>query len=328
MPLPRPADEVLRSAHADVYAYGIAEAARRRGISQSTLTNHCDLAVRHLGLPQWRRRARPNTAEAVCEMTREEHVTKGVFLAFGDAHWTDIGQERSVAHEALLRVAKAIQPDYLLSVGDLLDFSSVSRHDPVHWGAKTTVRQEIEACRKHLDDLSELAPNARRRWVRGNHDDRFDKVLARDAAAFEGMPGTMLRDVFPDWPMAWRYDFGAFQTMHRWHGGVHAAWNNVLKGGVSILSADGHVAQVRQHADFQGQRYGVQLPMLGDKRWPCFAYMLGNPRGWNEGFAVLTVQDGRLLQPELCEVLDGLAWFRGEHIAGRMRGRVKAGRVA
>ena len=47
-----------------------------------------------------------------------------------------------------------------------------------------------------------------------------------------------------------------------------------------------------------------------------------SPAGW----VVLTVRNGRLLQPEMCEVLDGVAYFRGEALAGKPRVRVQARR--
>ena len=33
------------------------------------------------------------------------------------------------------------------------------------------------------------------------------------------------------------------------------------------------------------------------------------------GFVVLTWKDGRMLPPEMCEVIDGKAYFRGEVVA-------------
>jgi hypothetical protein len=35
---------------------------------------------------------------------------------------------------------------------------------------------------------------------------------------------------------------------------------------------------------------------------------------WCSGFAVLTFRNGKLLPPELCEVIDGVAYFRGEEV--------------
>lgn len=66
--------------------------------------------------------------------------------------------------------------------------------------------------------------------------------------------------------------------------------------------------------------------MLADPRWPQFHYRLGNHGQQRMGFAVLTWRSGVLQPPELCECVDGAAWFRGEVVAGRLR--VKARSVA
>jgi hypothetical protein len=55
--------------------------------------------------------------------------------------------------------------------------------------------------------------------------------------------------------------------------------------------------------------------MLADPGSDQFAYIEDNPVPWCQGFAVLKFQNGLLLPPELCEVIDGTAYFRGEQIA-------------
>ena len=48
---------------------------------------------------------------------------------------------------------------------------------------------------------------------------------------------------------------------------------------------------------------------------PQFEYHENGPSLACSGFAVLTFKDGMLKTPELCEVIDGQAWFRGEVVA-------------
>jgi len=48
---------------------------------------------------------------------------------------------------------------------------------------------------------------------------------------------------------------------------------------------------------------------------PAFEYAEDNPKNWRSGFAVLTFWDGKLMPPELCEVIsEGLVYFRGQVI--------------
>jgi hypothetical protein len=327
MPVALPPPHVLRAVYEDVNAVGVAPAARKRGVAPSTMRHQYEAAMRTLGLEDKRVTARQNTGEAPSLTETPWHVQDGVFVAFGDTHWTHPAQERSIAHEALLRAVPRIKPDCLLCTGDALDFGEISRHDPVGWQPHVKVKDTIDAARLHLGELSDLAPKAHRFWAIGNHDERHDNYLARHAAAFEDEPGMRLADKFPDWRQAWRFDFGAFYGLHRWHSGEHAAYNNAMKSGSSVVTGDTHKLRVTARENLKGRVYGFETGMLADPNWPCFAYLRGKPTGWTQGWGVLTVRNGRLLQPETCEVLDGVAYFRGEALAGRPRVRVQAGRA-
>ena len=65
-------------------------------------------------------------------------------------------------------------------------------------------------------------------------------------------------------------------------------------------------------ADYNGRRWGVDTGTLSDPHGPQFEYGENNPTPHTSGFAVLTFRGGKLLPPELCEVHDGAAYFRGE----------------
>jgi hypothetical protein len=58
----------------------------------------------------------------------------------------------------------------------------------------------------------------------------------------------------------------------------------------------------------------VDTGTLAEPYGPQFGYTEANPVNWCSGFAVLTYKDGKLLPPELCEVIEGKAYFRGEQI--------------
>jgi hypothetical protein len=124
--------------------------------------------------------------------------------------------------------------------------------------------------------------------------------------------------------MTYRLDVGDVSFVHRYHGGIHAGYNNAMKAGRSIISGDTHALDVRPLNHWTKRIYGVQTGMLGDPNWPQFNYRLGIPGYQNQGFVVLTWRDGALAPPETCEVVNGAAWFRGQVICGRVR--IKAGR--
>lgn len=328
--------KLLRSYEAVKEAGSINKAAKNLAMAYETVREHYKKALSELGLPDIRHDKQSLAHTPISEEPQGAKsdlilhlppIKNGMALAFSDCHWTSLVQPLSIAHEALLIMARYIKPDYLFCVGDALDMGTTSRHAPLMWSdvSKPKVKDELAAGQTHLRDLREAAGNPECYWIRGNHDDRFDKYLAAHAAAFEGMGAFTLADWFPDWRMCWRLDVGEnVSFVHRFHNGVHAGYNNAMKSARTIISGDTHALEVKPWNNWTRRLWGVQCGMIGDPAWPCFNYRLAQPSQQQPGFIVLTWKDGELMTPEPCEVVNGAAWFRGEPVAGRVR--VKAGR--
>jgi len=319
---------VLQEMYDAVLTYGTVMAASiALGIPPATGQRRFDRAKQELGLPDLRQTARRDavpydpTRHPECALVATETAQDATVLIFSDAHWTVIDQPRSLAHEAMLAAIPHIQPTHIVAAGDMLDMTQPSRHPPIGWGVQPRVRDEIDTGRLHLGDIVALAPKAARWWVRGNHDDRFDRWLAANAGAFADVAGLCLADHFPDWRMCWRLDFNDAVIWHANHNGIHAAWNDALKAGLTTVSGHNHALEVKPITDMRGRRWGIKSGMLGDPAWPCFHYAGANPRMWGQGWVVLTWHNGVMRPPELCEVADGIAWFRGHAMAGRTRRR-------
>lgn len=98
-------------------------------------------------------------------------------------------------------------------------------------------------------------------------------------------------------------------------GGLHAASNNALWAGRTMVTGHLHAQTVREITDYNGTRWGMDLGCMADIYGPQFAYMEDNPRNWRSGFGVITIREGRLLRPEPVTVVEpGLIEFRGELI--------------
>ena len=126
-----------------------------------------------------------------------------------------------------------------------------------------------------------------------------------------------LSDHLPKWTACWSIFINKENVIkHRWHNGIHAVYNNILKSGIkSFWTGHLHSLKVTPWTDYTGSRYGVDTGTLADPYGPQFGYMEDNPRNWRAGFAVGTIKDGKLMPPELCEVIDeNHVWFRGEKI--------------
>jgi hypothetical protein len=240
----------------------------------------------------------------------------GIAVVFGDCHyWPGIGP--TVAHRALVRVCEEIKPNLIIANGDIFDGARVSRHARNGWEFQPKMVDELEEVKTRLGEVREVAFRARLVRTIGNHDQRFDSYLSRSASEAEGLLGTRLSDHLPAWEEAMMVRINGHTVVkHRFRGGMHAAFNNTLHGGVNMITSHTHFCEVKPWGDYNGRRYGAQVGCVADVRGPQFTYAESNPSAQCSGFGVLPFTSaGMLLHPELCEVRDGAAWFRGKPVA-------------
>jgi hypothetical protein len=236
-----------------------------------------------------------------------------------DCHyWPDI---ISTAHRAFVKLVKELKPKIVVINGDAFDGASISRHPAGGtWQALPSVKQELEACQDRLEEIQKAAGAAQLHFCWGNHDLRFNARLQQQVGdTFKGVMGMSLDEHFP----LWRFSMALMindHTMikHRYHNGVHAIYNNILKSGTSMVTGHLHSLKITPFSDYRGARYGVDTGTLSPVDADAFTYSEGNPANHRSGFAVLTFHEGRLMPPELCEVIDeeeGLVYFRGQVIS-------------
>ena len=241
-------------------------------------------------------------------------VKDGVVIVFSDAHYWP--GPATVAHRALLAAVEAIKPALVIANGDVFDGARVSRHDPLYGDKSPSPKEEVEACQERMTEIEDASKNSKFLWTVGNHDSRLWRYIRVNAPEVSGMPYTDLFDYFPRWKPTYAIDVnGNTLIKHRWHNGVHATYNNALKGGVNFVTGHLHRLQVTAWGDYTGRRYGVDTGTLAEIDGPQFMYLEHNPVPWASGFAVLTYRNGVLLPPELCEVVNGEAFFRSCKIA-------------
>lgn len=237
----------------------------------------------------------------------------GVVVVFSDAHYWP--GDPTLSHIALVEVCKELKPNVLIANGDVYDGARISRHDPLYGHNAPTPKQEIEAVKERLAELQNAAKGAYKFWTIGNHDIRFWRYVAAHAPEVAECVGTGLWEYFGQWEHGYSF-FVNKNTMfkHRWHNGVHATYNNALKSGVNIVTGHLHRLCVTPWADYNGRRYGVDTGTLAHPYGDQFLYTENNPVPWCQGFAVLTYENGQLLPPELCEVINDKAYFRGQSV--------------
>jgi len=245
-------------------------------------------------------------------------LSDGVVIVASDCHyWPELV---TTAHRALVNIIKRLKPKMVVINGDAFDGASISRHPAGNWQSLPSVKQELEACQERLKELQKAAKGSVLHWTWGNHDLRFNARLASQVGdTWKGIEGMDLRDHFREWKFSTSLLINE-NTMikHRWQNGIHAVYNNALKSGVSIVTGHLHSLKVTPWTDYNGTRYGVDTGTLATLEGQQFEYAEDNPKNWRSGFAVLTFYNGKLMPPELCEVISeegGLVYFRGEIIS-------------
>jgi hypothetical protein len=233
---------------------------------------------------------------------------------FSDAHfWPDI---TTTAFKALLEAIKEYKPTAIICNGDAFDGAGISRHPRMDFDKLPSVKEELEACQHYLGQIEALAKGSKMYWPLGNHDMRFTANVVNFLPAFEGVPGTSLKEYFPRWQPCWSVWINEDVCIkHRWKGGWTGGRNNAVNAGVSMVTGHTHVLSSIPFNDYNGTRYGVQTGTLADPNGPQFNYTEDTPKDWNSGFVMLTFERKKLLQPEMFRVWgEDEVEFRGKII--------------
>lgn len=244
-------------------------------------------------------------------------IENGTVIVFSDAHfWPGI---HTTAYHGLIWAIKEFAPKAVIANGDVFDGAGISRHPRIGWDSTPSVIQELKACEIALGEIEETAKAARHNvrliWPLGNHDARFENMLAAHAPQYEHVKGFSLKDHFPAWEPCWSaWPTDNICVKHRWKGGIHATHNNALASGVSMVTGHLHSLKVTPYSDYNGTRYGVDTGTLAEPSGPQFSnYTEDSPLNWRSGFAVLTIHNGQLLVPELVQVWNNdSVQFRGQ----------------
>jgi hypothetical protein len=239
-------------------------------------------------------------------------IQDGHVLVGSDSHYWP--GHVSTAHNAFLEFCREFKPKVVIKNGDEADFPSISKHAPIAWESRPTVKEEVVNLKAMLGEI-EKSSKARLIWTLGNHDSRFETRLATQAPEYAEMDGVHLKDHFPKWEPCWATFINSDVVVkHRFKSGIHAPHNNTMWAGRTIVTGHLHSQKVMPLSDYNGTRWGVDCGTMADPYGPQFYnYTEMNPLNWRSGFCLLTFEKGRLLMPELIWVSGpGEVQFRGK----------------
>jgi Calcineurin-like phosphoesterase len=295
----------------------VAAIAKITGIAyRAVLKRRANIEKRHdIILKALDNRGRPDIYISDERTQCDINLDNGVIIVGSDCHYNP--KYITTAHRAFVQCVKHLKPKYVILNGDLFDFASISAHHRIGWQHHPTVKEELEETQARLADIEAVRPAGCKLLITiGNHDLRFSGKLSNVLPQYEGIKGFDIADHTPLWKWYWSIMVnGTCMIKHRWHNGVHAVYNNILKSGTSFISGHLHSLKVTPWTDYTGTRYGVDTGTMACVKDQQFIYAENNPLNWRSGFAVLTFNNGRLMPPELAEVVDeneGLYYFRGQ----------------
>ena len=103
-------------------------------------------------------------------------------LIMSDMH---IPYHDSIAIEAAVKFGRDFKPNIVYLNGDIADFYGISRHDK---DPRREMKQELDSVRQFLYWLRKCFPKAQIIYKIGNHEDRLERFLVKNAPVFLGVP--------------------------------------------------------------------------------------------------------------------------------------------
>lgn len=77
----------------------------------------------------------------------------------------------------MLKVAQDLRPDEIVLLGDYADFYALHQHGPKDPQLLHTLKDEVEDVNKGLDEIDKLFPRAKKKFIAGNHEFRFERYI-------------------------------------------------------------------------------------------------------------------------------------------------------
>lgn len=240
-------------------------------------------------------------------------VQNGTVFVGSDFHlWPG---STSLMFHAFVTLCKEYKPKVVVLNGDVIDAPQISRHPPIGWESRPSLKDEIENAKERVHEIEKASGKAEKVWNLGNHDARYETRLATVAPEYAKIHGVHLSDHFPLWRCAWStWINDDLVIKHRFKGGIHAPHNNTIWAGKSIVTGHLHSAKVIPFTDYNGTRWGIDTGCVAEPDHKAFIdYTEDNPKNWLSAFGIFTFKDGKLMYPELVTKWDDeTVQFRGE----------------
>ncbi len=220
-------------------------------------------------------------------------IQKGLVIA--DAHLS-AGKKPHYSYELVKRFASKLAPwDWIIDLGDTLemDYLASFNKDAARVIAKGDMRSDYDCISTELDDWQQLTDKYV--MLQGNHDERVDRFIERypfldKTMGYEEGMGLSGRGVeyipLIDQP----YRMKKLFFCHGWYATKYAATTHLDKIGGNVIFGHVHKFQVASKV-IPAKGEEIQAWSLGCLCGLVPEWKKGAPMGWQNGFAVVEMDD-------------------------------------
>jgi len=209
--------------------------------------------------------------------TRARKLGAKTILAFGDAQigYRRIGDRMEPLHDvgamsATLSLARNLQPDVMVDLGDDIDLAELSRFAPDSTHFQNTLQPSLQADHDWHARLSEVTPEAERHLVDSNHAKRWGDYILKHAGVMAEVPDFALHRVLRLDEAGWDFHGGYGAAEYEYaddlafkHGTLAtAAGSTAFKLSKDnpdrhIVQGHAHRAETQYHTDRRGRAFGA-----------------------------------------------------------------------
>jgi predicted phosphodiesterase len=221
------------------------------------------------------------------------------------------------ALRVICAVIKALQPHYLIVLGDSLDFYQLSKFDkdPLR---KTTVSSDVTEFRHVLHKLDGACPlRTEKIFLEGNHEHRLQKWIWSNATELGSMIPP-LESYCGFKSLGWRffkygkfYRLGPVLYMHGDRCGMNVSMNMIRKYGCSVVHGHDHGAAIRYFANAVDRMWAMNCGHLSDMNQQ--EYLYGGVADWTTGFGLVEYSnDLQTAHPSFIPIINGKCHVWGQ----------------
>lgn len=239
-------------------------------------------------------------------------------LVIPDCH---IPYEDKRAYDLMLTVAKDIDPDEIVILGDYADFYAVNSHGKDAELGGALLMDEVYEVIQRLKEIKTIFPRAKKVYIEGNHEYRLARYINSRCPDLYGVVDIqsileldLLGYEFVPYGPNQKYQVLGSKLIARHEplaGGKHVAQNTVEKAMHSVIFGHTHRIQEAQIVTIHGENYrGISSGWLGDTSHKVMQYVRGHHQ-WAHGFSVVHVLDDGTWFNSLIHIVNYKCYYNG-----------------